>query len=201
MFRRIRTRRAIKAAEFNSGLKKEKTSSIFRGKASQQQPLVIAPTITAVLSEELDCDDVVTVYDTDRQGFDVDMSMHADSRSTTETDFAQIKLVMEELKLFHKEQLEEKDAIIEEKTKELDQTRQDFLEVIVDLSAKEHELSAAKQQLKRSETHLDQVKSELFSTKEKLNGLGAALIQSQHKLHEAEEELNSRRTFFGFLQI
>lgn len=200
MFRRIRTRRAIKAAEANSGLKKGK-ASIFRSKGSKQQPLTIAPAITAVMSEESETDGVTSMYDiSNRHVFDVDTSLYADG-STTENNIAQMKLVMEELKSFHQEQLEEKDAIIEQKTKELDQTRQDFLEVIVDLSAKEHELSATKQQLTRTESQLEQVKSDLFSTKETLNVLGATLIQSQHKVHELEEEMNARRAFFGFLHI
>jgi GTPase involved in cell partitioning and DNA repair len=200
MFRRIRTRRAIKAAEANSGLKKG-NSSIFRSKASTQQPFTIVPAITAVLSEESESDGATSMYDIpNRHVFDVDMSLHVNG-STTENDIEQMKLVVEELKIFQNDQLQEKDAIIEEKTKELDQTRQDFLEVIVDLSAKEHELSATKQQLKRTESQLEQVKAELFSTKEKLNILGSTLIQSQHKVYEIEEAMNSRRPFFGFLQI
>jgi hypothetical protein len=200
MFRRIRTRRAIKTAEANSGLKKG-NSSIFRSRTSKEQPPTIAPAITAVLSDESESDGATCMYDLpNRHVFDVDMSLHADV-STAESDFAQMKLVLDELKIFHRDQLEERDAIIEEKTKELDQTRQDFLEVIVDLSAKEHEFSATKHQLKRTESQLEQVKSELFSTKEKLNVLGATLIQSQHKVYEMEEEMNSRKAFFGFLHI
>jgi hypothetical protein len=208
MLHRFRTRRAIKAAEKNSGLKQE--NSIFRGKPAGKvavQPQIV-PNITAVLSEESETEGASSMYETNTHGiFDVDVSINTQELNQTaemdmkENEVTQMKLAFEEFKIAHVEQLAKKDAIIQDTAKELDRTRQDFLEVIVDLSAKEQELSATKHRLIHTETELEQAKTELIATKEKLNALGSTVIQHQHMLHEAEEELHLRRQLFGFLYI
>jgi hypothetical protein len=243
MFRRIRTRRAIKAAEKSSGLKQE--NSIFRGKKmsplQQQQdhhPNSTIPTLTATFSSseasETDGATSTTNFDIANMQhmnsgsvpYDVDITIHNQSidctSSATNTTMElhqppqlidashremeelqeQMKSMVQELVEDHNAVIDEKNMMIQNLSHELDRTRQDFIDVIVDLNVKEQELSATKQVLSRKETELENVSKELFTVKEQLHIHGATLIQYQHKLHLAEEELNARKQLpFGFLYL
>ena len=233
MFRRLRTRRAIKAAEKSSGLKQE--NSIFRGSNKstllpQQQQNRTIPTLTATFSSseasEMDGATSTLNYDiTNLQHlnssvpYDVDISMnniprgigatdttelfHATNQSNTSREIhgiqEQMKLMVQELENDHNEAIDEKNIMIHNLSQELDRTRQDFIDVIVDLNVKEQELSATKQVLVQKESELENVTKNLFTAKEQLNVHGVKLIQYQHKLHVVEEELNARKLPFGFL--
>lgn len=227
MFRRLRTRRAIKAAEKSSGLKQE--NSIFRGKkmaVPQQHQHPTIPTLTATFSSseasETDGATSTTHYDISNMPlmnsssvpYDVDiattnnrtistMELYPPTDTTSremEEMQEQMKLMVQELANDHNEAIYEKNVMIQNLSQELDRTRQDFIDVIVDLNVKEQELSATKQTLLRKEVELEHVTKDLFTVKEQLQLHGAALIQYQHKLHVAEEELSARKQLpFGFL--
>ena len=234
MFRRLRTRRAIKVAEKSSGLKQE--NSIFRGK--QMSPLLdpqqhsndgTFPTLTATFStsEVSEFDGAIsatTSYDisTIQQAnnsvpYDVDITMNnnngtmelfesqqAQKNSILEMEEMQeqMKLMVQELANDHNEAIYEKNVMIQNLSQELDRTRQDFIDVIVDLNVKEQELSATKQALQQKEVELENVTKNLFTVKEQLNLHGATLIQYQHTLHLVEEELNARKQLpFGLIYL
>ena len=225
MFRRLRTRRAIKAAEKSSGLKQE--NSIFRGKkmTNQQQHSTI-PTLTATFSSsevsETDGTTSPSNYDISHMNsattgsttgipYDVDITTtvtelydaHQSSEPNspeTEAIQEQMRLMMQELESDHNEVIHEKNIMIQNLSQELDRTRQDFIDVIVDLNVKEQELSATKLSLVQTERKLEQVTKDLFAVKDQLHLHGATLIQYQHQLHLAQEELDARKQApFGFL--
>lgn len=231
MFRRLRTRRAIKAAEKSSGLKQE--NSIFRGKkmspliehAQQQHPNSTIPTLTTTFSSSEASETDATHYCisniqhlNNSVPYDVDITVNNNQNNRSGTTIElyqppptganqqleaiqeQTKLMLQELSKDHNDAIHEKNVMIQNLSQELDRTRQDFIDVIVDLNAKEQELSATKQTLLRKEMELQHVTKDLFTVKEQLNSHGATLIQCQHKLHVAEEELNARKPLpFGFI--
>ena len=232
MFRRLRTRRAIKAAEKSSGLKQE--NSIFRGKRmspllpQQQNPAL--PTLTATFSssEESETDGATSTTNYDIENlhhmnssvpYDVDVTMnHSATKNNpttklyhttkqnnasleVETIQGQMKLMIQKLEHDNNEVVHEKNVMIQNLSQELDRTRQDFIDVIVDLNVKEQEWSATKHVLVQKERELENVTKDLFTVKEQLNLHGAKLIQYQHKLHVAEEELNARKQPLGFLYL
>jgi chromosome segregation ATPase len=232
MFRRLRTRRAIKAAEKSSGLKQE--NSIFRGKKmaslSPHPQSGTIPTLTATFSssEASETDGATSTINYDisqiqhmnnNVPYDVDVTMNGsprDSNTTTElfntgnqSDASreiqgmqeQMKLMVQELENDHNEAIHEKNVMMHNLSQELDRTRQDFIDVIVDLNVREQELSATKQALAQKEIELENVTKDLFTVKEQLNVHGAKLIQYQHKVHVVEEELNARKLPFGFLYL
>jgi chromosome segregation ATPase len=203
MFRRLRTRRAVREVERASGLKKE--SSIFRGKIVSQQPQQLfssIPNLTATFTDESETEAASpTNYESVfTEPYDVDVTLN-NNHQEEDVALEQMKLIVQELEGVHNEQMKVKEAMIHDLSNELDRTRQDFLEVIVELSAKEHELSATKQRCILKDNDLHNVTKDLFAMKEQLHIHASELMQYQHKLHLAEEELNSKRQLFGFLHL
>lgn len=192
MLRNMRTRRAVRAAEKKSGIKQE--DAIFRGKPNTStRQLEIQPTLSMTNSEDSDAVVSHLNFETELCDYGEDSGTliqghaHAKEIHEKEKEIAQMMLAAVELVEKHEEALAEKDAALQESTDELSRTRQDFLEAIVEISAREHELGTTRLQLVAAHAALADTNGALRETKTKLYAVSAALIQHQHRLHEREE--------------
>jgi chromosome segregation ATPase len=198
MLRKILAGRSIKA-ERKSGLKHDNT--IFREKsdsfvtATVHQP-EIQTALTTALSE--DSESMISVHNATTELFEIgyDTEMIQELASAQET--AELTVVVEELEGLYEGQLAEKDTMINQTVEELNQSRQEFLEVIVDMSAMEQELSTTKERLARADLELTNSKIALLETKATLKNVGVSLIKHQHKLYEMEQQMTAMRHIIDF---
>jgi hypothetical protein len=195
---KIRTRRLVKAAEVRSGLKHEK--AIFRERSGGKSDTAILkqqPTLTMTFSDDSVSNETmvgdlsvtvskVATASCDHDGpVELTMQSATDFEATTGTCTATDLAAMKESYEFR---LKENEAIIQKMTLELDRVRQDSVDVVVDVAAKEHELGTLTRKLHDAETELSRAKLALSDTKEKLVVVSAALMQTQRDLFILREE-------------
>ena len=120
--------------------------------------------------------------------------------SEKEQEIQKMNAVLEELKLVHKwammekeEQLSNTEHKLEETERVLSETQHELEHVKTELSDMEVELGEAYRELSDKESEFTQTKEDLLETKETLVIVSATLIQHQHELHDANEELQGYR--------
>ena len=195
MFRKIRVRRVSKAAHKQSKPTTLRSKKIVLETTAPSSAPSIQPALTMTLSEdEVDSKSTsspgtVTIYTPSNNEELSDMKQQLEK----EQEIAQMELLLEITKQTHEDELSEKESELSKATEELEATKEELKETETELSNKEQELSEARQDISKLEGELSLNKKELAETKFTLNTLGAALIQHQHMLYEAEEELASLR--------
>lgn len=190
LFRTFRARRAEMKAQQQQLMPKNNTKSIFRSKNNSNSESTIAPrtgadfmiqpaiTMTLSTDDELSCPLVVNQ----------ELTQHLQQLSTEQKcELARLRLVVQDLKGKHADNITEKDNIIAMTEDELEETKMELVNTILQLYQQEEMLATSEMTRYETEIALEETQKRLETTTEKLNTVSSHLIQTQHKLHEATE--------------
>jgi hypothetical protein len=189
MFQRFRSRRSNQSKL--SKVEGER-SNIFRHKKNDVgRPPVLYPTFS------VDSEEVGSVSTASHSAFEMDNDLcishgggGAGVPAMIETERSQQKRQLEELMEAHAEEIADKDEEIVRCTNLLQETESKLAEVLDAAQKKDEAMAGLQEKMTETEAILDSTRAELCESKANLKLICSELIQTQHVLHEKEQQLN-----------
>jgi hypothetical protein len=183
MFQRFRSRRSNQ-----SKLSKVEgdRSNIFRHKKNDAgRPLVLNPTFS------VDSEEAGSVSTASHSAFEMDNDLCSSHvPAIIETERSQQKRQLEELMEAHAEEIADKDEEIARCTNQLQETESKLAEVVDAAQKKDEAMAGLQEKLMETEAILDSTQAALCESKVNLKLISSELIQTQHVLHEKEQQLS-----------
>jgi hypothetical protein len=182
MFQRFRSRRSNQSKL--SKVERDR-SNIFRHKKNDVgRPLVLYPTFS------VDSEEAGSVSTASHSAFEMDNDLCSHVPAIIETERSQQKRQLQELMEAHAEEIADKDEEIVRCTTLLQETERKLAEVVDAAQKKDETITDLQEKLMETEAILNSTQAELCESKANLKLICSELIQTQHVLHEKEQQLN-----------
>jgi chromosome segregation ATPase len=184
MFQRFRQSRRSHKSKYSKV--EGDRNKVFRHKKNDAgRPPVLNPTF----SVDSEADSVSTASHSAFE-MDNDLCSHAGIPAIIETERSQQKRQLEELMEAHAEEIADKDEEIVRCTNLLQETESKLAEVLDATHKRDETITDLQQKLFETEAIMYSTQAELCESKANLQLISSELIQTQHILHEQEQQLN-----------